>query len=119
MVTSVQASVFRIKVFESPSGLHSKHKREREGRGGDRRGRLGRREGKGVLATKASLTFCHPHSKLVSKSCHLSLTCHVKMYNISRVNEAGSKQTFMCQQGRKIYPLNLLSYWETMQLWLQ
>ena len=50
--------------------------------------------GKGAFATKAHLILCRPHFKLTSKLHHLSLTCHVSTYNISQVNEAGSKQTF-------------------------
>ena len=61
----------------------------------NRRGGLGKRERRGALAIKAHLTLCRPHSKIASKSRHLSLTCHVATYNISRVNEAWSKQTFM------------------------
>ena len=84
--------------------LHSKCKGEGEMRWGgggleerreNGRGRLGRREGKGALAIKAHLTLCHPHTKIASKLYHLSLTCHVGTYNISRVNEVGSIQTFM------------------------
>ena len=59
------------------------------------RGGLGRREGRGVLAIKAHITLCRPHSKIASKSRHLSLTCHVGTYNISWDNETWSKQTFM------------------------
>ena len=88
------------------------------------RGRLGRREGKGALATKSRQL----------KSRHLSLTCHVGTYNISRVNEALSKQTFMehfsntgclntsiktdrCEGKRILFTLS--SYLETKQMWSQ
>ena len=83
------------------SSLRSKRKGEGEGEGeGARREKTeeedwGGENGGGALAIKVHLTLCRPHSKITSKSRHLSLTCHVGTYNISRVNEAWSKQTFM------------------------
>ena len=79
------------------SSLRSKRKGEGEGEGeGARREKTeeedwGGENGGGALAIKVHLTLCRPHSKITSKSRHLSLTCHVGTYNISRVNEAWSK----------------------------
>ena len=71
-------------------------------------------EGKG---NESRLTLCRPHSKLASKSCQLSLACHVAMYNISLVNEAGSQQTMerianVSVEGKRD-SVNLSSYWLT------
>ena len=102
-------------------------------------GGLGRREGKGTLATKAHITLCRPYSEIASKSRHLSLTCHVgthigiifygsmkldqnkPSWNISFLRYCLNTniRTDHFSVKRKRIPFNLSSYLETKQTWSQ
>ena len=56
---------------------------------------VGEERTEGSACNKSPLNALPPTFQNRIKTRHLSLTCHVGTYNISRVNEAWSKQTFM------------------------